>query len=119
MDEQELERIQKEEAIKEQVLKELEEARKGHSMVSYLNNLQFNLDRALRSESRDDFIITYQKEAGCWDRPKKDFDLETDIIDQILEIFKREIKENNVRIDNRLGGIPVGEFIFNVYFLIT
>lgn len=58
------------EAIKTEVLKELEEARKQGSMTSYLNNLRYNLNWALSAEFTDDFIITSEKSSGRWTRPR-------------------------------------------------
>lgn len=41
------------------------------------------------------------------DLPKKNnFDLDTDIIQPLLDKFSQLIDSNNIRIDNRLGGIP-------------
>ncbi len=95
MDDQELERQRLREAIKEQVLKELKEARKEGSMVSYLNNLRFNLNRALWSEYRDDHIITNLKTTGKWSRPKKDFPIERP--EQRSERWQNESHEETLR----------------------
>jgi len=44
---------------------------------------------------------------------KEHLDLRQDIIDPILDEFSQDIEESNIRIDNRLGAIPVNRIIIN------
>jgi signal transduction histidine kinase len=76
----------------------------GESVRNTLNDLYARVNRLLGTA--EDFLGKASLVKGDLEVERKALDLREDIIDPILEEFSREIGNQNITIDSRLGAIP-------------